>query len=195
MLRLFTALEIPSAIRTRLALIRAPLNGAKWVEAEDMHITLRFAGNLDGRTADEFVSLLAGIRATPIELTVSGVGSFGGRESRILWAGVSAGAELDALYRAHERAARGIGLEPNTRPFRPHVTLARLRGTPHRAVARFLQENGALKTEPFLATRFVLLSSRPGSGGAPYAVEAAFPLLGNLGSRAETQGSDRWRAS
>jgi 2'-5' RNA ligase len=109
-------------------------------------------------------------------VTIRGVGSFGGREPRVLWAGVEAGPELATLYRAHERAARGAGLDPPEHDFRPHVTLARLRRAKPREVARFLGENGALAMEPFLVERCVLLSARPGSGGGPYAVEAAFPL-------------------
>jgi 2'-5' RNA ligase len=176
--RLFTAIEIPEAIRLHLSLIRAPLGGAKWIEPENMHITLRFAGDIDGRTADEFVSLLAGIRARPFTVSIRGVGAFGGREPKVLWAGVEAGDELEALSRAHERAARGAGLEPEGRAFKPHVTLARMRGGRQQAVARFLEENGALRTEPFTAARFVVLSARPGSGGGPYAVEADFPFEG-----------------
>jgi 2'-5' RNA ligase len=176
--RLFTGLEIPEAIRLRLSLIRAPLDGAKWIEAENMHITLRFVGDVDGRAADDFADALAEVRARPFSLSVEGAGAFGGREPRVLWAGVSAGPELDALYRAHERAARAAGLEPDARTFRPHVTLARLRRTRPQAVARFLQENGALRTEAFTATRFVLLSARPGSGGGPYVIEAAYPFDG-----------------
>jgi 2'-5' RNA ligase len=121
---------------------------------------------------------LADVHARPFSLTVEGAGAFGGREPRVLWAGVSAGPELDALYRGHERAARAAGLEPDPRDFRPHVTLARLRRTRPQAVARFLQENGALRMEPFTVTRFVLLSARPGSGGGPYVVEAAYPFEG-----------------
>src|SRR5258708_38019215 len=113
--RLFTAIEIPQAIRQHLGLIRAPLSGAKWVEPENMHITLRFAGDIDGRTADEFASLLSGIRARPFPISIQGVGAFGGREPKVLWAGVEAGDELDAFARAHERAARGAGLEPEGR--------------------------------------------------------------------------------
>jgi 2'-5' RNA ligase len=176
--RLFTAIEIPEAIRLHLSLIRAPLGGAKWIAPDNMHITLRFAGDIDGRTADEFASLLAGVRARPFAVSIQGVGAFGGREPKVLWAGVEAGEDLDALYRANERAARGAGLEPEGRAFKAHVTLARMRGGRQQAVARFLEENGALRTEPFIATRFVLLSARPGSGGGPYAVEAEYPFEG-----------------
>ena len=176
--RLFTAIEIPPLIRQHLALMRAPLPGARWIEAEDMHITLRFAGDLDGRTAEEFADLLAGIRVRPFTVTIKTVGAFGGRDPRVLWAGVEAGEELDALYRANERAARAAGIEPAARDFRPHVTLARMRGARQHLVARFLEANGAFRAPPFLATRFVLMSARPGSGGPPYGVEEAFPFDG-----------------
>src|ERR1700704_6168591 len=132
--RLFTAIEIPEAIRQHLSLIRAPLGGAKWIEPDNMHITLRFVGDVDGRTADEFASLLAGIRARPFALSIQGLGAFGGREPKVLWAGVKAGEELNALYRANERAARGAGLEPEGRGFKAHVTLARMRGGRQQAV-------------------------------------------------------------
>lgn len=178
--RLFTAIEIPESIRQRLGLIRAPLSGAKWVEPENMHVTLRFAGDIDGRTADEFADALAAVRSRPFQLSIAGVGAFGGRDPRVLWAGVEAGDELDALHRGNERAARAAGLEPEGRGFKAHVTLARMRGARQAAVARFLAETGALRTEPFLATSFVLLSARPGTGGPPYVVEAEYPFEGTL---------------
>ena len=174
--RLFTAIEIPEPMRLRLSLLRAPIGGAKWVQSEDMHITLRFAGDIDGRTADDLADLLADVNARPFTATISGAGAFGGRDPHVLWAGVEGGPEIDALYRANERAARAAGLAPNPRDFRPHVTLARMRRARQAEVARFLAEYGDLRMEPFLVTRFVLLSARPGSGGPPYAVEAAYPL-------------------
>jgi 2'-5' RNA ligase len=177
--RLFTAIEIPLAVRLHLSLVRAPLAGAKWIEPDNMHITLRFVGDIDGRSADEFVSLLAGVRARPFPVTIADIGAFGGRDPRVLWAGVQAGEPLDALYRANDRAARAAGLESEGRAFKPHVTLARMRGGRQQAVARFLGENGGLRTQPFTVTRFVLLSARPGSGGGPYVVEAEFPFEGS----------------
>jgi RNA 2',3'-cyclic 3'-phosphodiesterase len=174
--RLFTAIEIPEAMRLRLSLLRGPIAGAKWVSPEHMHITLRFAGDIDGRTADDFADLLAEVSAAPFMVSISGCGAYGGRDPRVLWAGVAAGPELEALYRANERVARGAGLAPDPRDFRPHVTLARMRRARHAEVARFLAENGDLRLEPFLVTRFVLFSARPGSGGPPYVVEAAYQL-------------------
>ncbi len=176
--RLFTAVEIPEPLRMRLALVRGPLDGAKWVAPENMHITLRFAGDMDGRTADEFADLLADVSVAPFTVRIAGTGAFGGRDPRVLWARVEAGPELDALYRASERAARSAGLEPDPRNFAPHVTLARLRRVRQVAVARFLEANGDLSLEPFTVARFVLLSARPGSGGPPYVVEATYPLGG-----------------
>jgi 2'-5' RNA ligase len=174
--RLFTAIEIPEPMRLRLSLLRGPVGGAKWVQPEDMHITLRFAGDIDGRTADDLADLLADANVPPFTVTISGTGAFGGRDPHVLWAGVEAGPEIEALYRANERAARAAGLDPSPRDFRPHVTLARMRRARQAEVARFLAENGDLRLEAFLVTRFVLLSARPGSGGPPYAVEAAYPL-------------------
>ena len=127
-----------------------------------MHITLRFAGDIDGRTADEFADFLADVRARPFPITIQGVGAFGGRDPRVLWAGVEAGEPLDALYRANERAARAAGLEPEGRAFKPHVTLARMRGARQQAVARFLEENGGLRTEPFIGDALRAAVGAPG---------------------------------
>lgn len=178
MLRLFAAIEIPEPQRQRLAALRQPLPGAKWIEPENMHITLRFAGDIDNRTAEEFAGFLADISAVPFEITLSQLGVFGGRDPRTIWAGVDGGEPLDSLQRATERAARSAGLPPDGRNHKPHVTVARLRGTRPEAVARFLGSRGAFMTEPFVVSRFVLFSSRPRVGGGPYVVEDAFPLGG-----------------
>jgi 2'-5' RNA ligase len=185
--RLFTALEIPDAIRQRLGLIRAPFAGARWIAPQDMHITLRFFGDIDGRTADEVADFLGGVHARPFEVRIAEIGAFGGRDPHTLWAGVTMTPELETLQYANERAARAAGLAPETRTFRPHVTLARIKGVRERDVATFLQHNGGLVTEPFLATRFVVLSARPGTGGPPYAVEAAYPFEGTYDSDGEDE--------
>jgi RNA 2',3'-cyclic 3'-phosphodiesterase len=173
--RLFTAIEIPESTRVRLSLLRAPLPAAKWIEPENMHITLRFAGDIDGRTADEFADQLAEVSFEPFAISIAGAGAFGGRDPRVLWAGIEPSEELQALYRANERAARAAGLESDPRNFSPHVTLARMRHGRQSAVARFLEENGDLRMEPFTVHRFVLFSAKPGSGGPPYGIDAVYP--------------------
>ena len=174
--RLFAGLEVPDLVRERLALLKGPLPGAKWIDPIDYHVTLRFAGDIDNRTADEFAGFLGDIELDAFEMRVTGLGTFGGRDPRTIHAELDGGPALDQLQRAIERAARSAGLPPDPKAFAPHVTLARLRGTPPEVVARFLGSRGRLVTAPIQVDRFVLFSSRPRQGGGPYVVEAAYPL-------------------
>jgi 2'-5' RNA ligase len=176
--RLFTGLELPGSVRERLVHLRAPLPGARWLDAESLHITLRFAGDIDNAAASEFSHALAGIRHAGFSVRIAGLGAFGGRSPRVLWAGAEGGPQLEALARANERAARNAGLEPEKRAFAPHVTLARLQNARPENVARFLERNGMFASEPFYVDRFVLFSSLPQVGGGPYVVEETFPLSG-----------------
>lgn len=174
--RLFIGLELPELVRMRLGLVRGPLPGAKWIEPEDMHLTLRFAGDIDNRQADELVGFLDDIEMPHFELTVRDLGVFGGRDPRVIWAGADGGQPLEQLQRAVERACRSAGLEPEPKAFKPHITLARLRGASADVVARFLGSRPSLSTAPFTVERFVLYSSKPRVGGGPYLVENVFPL-------------------
>ena len=173
--RLFTALELPEDIVWRLSLMREGLSGAHWMDPDNYHLTLRFAGDISEAEADNFAGALAEIRFDSFELEISGLGSFGGNKPRALWAGVKASASLDLLQKAHERAARAAGLPPEARNFSPHVTLARLRNIKPRAVADYLARHGGFFSTPFTVTRFILFSSRPNQGGGPYLVEEGYP--------------------
>lgn len=174
--RLFSGIEIPLAQAERLQGLRGGLVGARWIDPENYHITLRFLGDVDDVTAREFASNLATIRADAFDLQFDGLGIFGNRRPRALWAGLGQSERLAALQRAHELAAQKAGLAPEQRNFHPHVTLARLRNVKAAAAARWLEGGGAFMAVPFPVTRFVLYSARASQGGGPYVVEQGFPL-------------------
>jgi len=174
--RLFTALELPDIAAAGLALMRGGVVGARWLEPEDYHLTLRFIGDIDGRAAHDIAETLGDIRRPKTPVRFEGLSWFGGSKPRSIIAKVKADPALMDLQAEQERRLRRIGIEPETRKYTPHVTLARLRGVGQRAIADYLATRGALLAEPFLAERFVLYSARDGSGGGPYVVEAAYPL-------------------
>ncbi len=179
--RLFTAFEIPPEIAARLAFFRGGLNGARWVEPEDYHITLRFFGDIDGRTAqaldDDFVAteiLASGVAS--MRLSLDEIGVFGGQQPRALIARLRPDPALARLQATHEAIARRNGLAPETRKFTPHVTLARLRGVEPQAVGLWLSERAFPLSLSFEAARFALYSSRDSVGGGPYRIEAVYPF-------------------
>ena len=174
--RLFTALEIPRSAALSLSLLRGGLPGARWIDVENYHITLRFIGDVDGRTADEIVDRLDRIDRPEFNLSLNGIGSFGSKKPHSVWAGVSPAPEMFALQAEIERICQRIGLPPDPRKFMPHVTLARLKSCRVDDVVRYLAGRGDFHTAPFLATRFVLLSSKESVGGGPYMTEEVFPL-------------------
>ncbi|MEZ5842027.1 MAG: RNA 2',3'-cyclic phosphodiesterase [Hyphomicrobiales bacterium] len=176
--RLFTGLEIPGDVALRLSLLRGGLANARWVDEANYHITLRFIGDIDDRTADAIVAELDGIiRHLPFEVTLTGLDAFGGGRPRAVFARVEPSRPLVDLAADHERAMQRVGLAPESRKFTPHVTLARLRGPSSTSVAGFLaSRGGAFSPMSFEARRFVLYSSRASTGGGPYIVEQAWPL-------------------
>ena len=174
--RLFIALEIPRNAAMSLSLLRGGLPGARWIDVENYHITLRFIGDIDGRTADEVVDRLDRIDRPEFQLNLTGMGSFGSKKPHSIWAGVSPSPEMNALQAEIERICQRIGLPPDPRKFMPHVTLARLRSSRLDDVVHYLSGRGNFRTSPFTVGRFVLMSSKESVGGGPYIVEEAFPL-------------------
>jgi 2'-5' RNA ligase len=174
--RLFTALEIPREIVQSMAQLRGGLPGARWVEPENYHLTLRFIGDVDDALAGEIADLLGKVKRPPFALRIDGLDSFGGNKPRAVVAAVPAVAELVELQADHERIMQRVGLDPD-RKYKPHVTLARLRDTSSRQVAEFLSVRQPFRSPPFSVSRFVLYSSRASIGGGPYVVEAGYPLV------------------
>ncbi|MBO6537825.1 MAG: RNA 2',3'-cyclic phosphodiesterase [Rhizobiaceae bacterium] len=182
--RLFTALEIPRDAAMSLSLLRGGLPGARWIDVENYHLTLRFIGDVEGHIADEVANALDRVRRPDFTLTLSGVGAFGGKKPHSIWAGTSASPDMHALQGEIERICQRLGLPADPRKFSPHVTLARLRNTSPIDVANYLSARGNFATMPFRVGRFVLMSSRASVGGGPYVIEEAWPLLGVEAPRA-----------
>ncbi len=174
--RLFIGVEIPSDIGQALSMLRGGLPGARWIDPENYHLTLRFIGNVDHTTAHEVAFMLGRIKRGAFELYMEGLASFGGRKPRAVVANVSPAKPLIDVQAEQERLMQRMGLEPEGRKFTPHVTLARLRESSSREVADYLSARGYFRTSPFKVSRFVLFSSRASVGGGPYVVEASYPL-------------------
>jgi RNA 2',3'-cyclic 3'-phosphodiesterase len=174
--RLFTGLELPYAVVGQLALMRGGVVGASWIEPENYHVTLRFIGDIDGGVARDIDETLSDIRRPTAPVRFEGLSWFGSLKPRSLIAKVKPEPALMDLQAEQERRLRRLGIEPETRKYTPHVTLARLRGVGPAAIADYLATRGALVADSFAAERFVLYSARDGSGGGPYVVEAGYPL-------------------
>jgi 2'-5' RNA ligase len=175
--RLFTALEIPSDIGATLASLRGGIPGARWISPEFYHVTLRFIGDVDYAVARDVASALDEVERFGFDLALDGVDQFGNHKPRAIFASVRANQALTELQAEQERLMKRVGLPPEGRNFKPHVTLARLRDTPPRQVAEYLSIRGFYRSPTFEVSRFVLFSSRDSVGGGPYKVEAAYPLM------------------
>ena len=178
MIRLFVALALPEHVRLRLERLRGGLPGARWQSAEQMHLTLRFVGEVDGGAFREIRDALAHVEAEAFSLTLEGVGHFPPRgRIRILWAGVAPNPALNRLRERTEAAVTGLGFEPDGRNYAPHVTLARFASrVPAHRLQEFLSYHGPYSSGPFPVRSFELFSSHLGAGGATYEVEASYPL-------------------
>ena len=176
-MRLFIALSLPALIRARLAELEHGLPGARWVVPENLHLSLRFIGEVDGRQAHDIDAALAQVRASCFSLGLSGVGRFGqGRKSRALWVGTDPNPDLDRLYLKIEQAVRSAGLPAEGRKFKPHVTLARFKSDPGHRLHEYLARNALFRAEAFEARDFILYSSFLSHNGAIYSPEAVYPL-------------------
>ena len=160
----------------QFALLRGGVVGARWLEPEGLphHAAVRWRCRRACRR--DIADTLDDIRRPKAPIRFEELSWFGGVKPRAIVAKVKAEPALMDLQAEQERRLRRIGIEPETRKYTPHVTLARLRGAGQTAVASYLAERGALVADAFTAERFVLYSAREGSGGGPYIVEAAYPL-------------------
>jgi 2'-5' RNA ligase len=175
--RLFTGLDIPDTVSSRLISVRGGLSGARWITPDHYHVTLRFIGDIDDQMARDVFAILARVSRQSIPITVEGIAAFGGDRPRALVARIAPTPALMELQAEHERLMRRVGLPPEPRKYTPHITLARLRDTSPFELANFLSAVGHWPSMRFTAEAFNVFSSRASTGGGPYVVEASYPLF------------------
>jgi 2'-5' RNA ligase len=184
-MRLFVALAIPDPVARSIMLIQGGVPGARWQTREQLHLTLRFIGEVDGRDAAMLDDALAGIEAPGFDLQLHGVGQFGNKQPHALWAGIRKSDALDHLQRKVDNAIRRVGQPQDAHKFTPHVTLARLRNPESAKMIEWLAHHALFTSAEFSVNAFHLYSSRLTSDGSVYAVEQDYPLEGTDGQIAD----------
>lgn len=174
-MRLFTGIEIPEDIGEEVCALMGGIPGARWQDRENLHLTLRFLGNLDPHTAEDVDMALSRVASKPFDITLKSMGTFG-EPPRVLWAGAEASERLPTLAGKVDSALHPLRLDYDRRKFIPHVTLARLRNAHPGDLAGFIQEHGDYASRSFTVTHFVLYSSHRGQDGADYTPERYYIL-------------------
>jgi RNA 2',3'-cyclic 3'-phosphodiesterase len=178
MLRLFVGIGFPPELKLQLSLLGSGIPGARWVDAGNFHLTLRFIGETGEGVAADIDDALARLRARRFTLQLAGTGVFGGTDKpRSLWVGVERSAELVALRDKIEQALVRVGLAPETRKFSPHVTLARLHKPALDKLSGFLAAHAQFHADPYPVEGFSLIASFPTKAGSVYEDQADYRLL------------------
>ncbi|MEP9401614.1 RNA 2',3'-cyclic phosphodiesterase [Sphingomonas sp. VNH70] len=174
--RLFVALRPPPAMRAALLATMDGIDGARWQDDGQLHLTLRYIGAVERPVAEDVALALHRVHAPALDLALDGVGHFDAkRGGRSVWAGVAPGDAVKALHHKIDHALVAIGLPPEGRAFVPHVTLARLnRGCG--PIDGFLAAHAALTSPPVRFDRFVLYESHLSPDGAWYEPVVRYPL-------------------
>ena len=176
-MRLFVAIDLPEAVKERLAMISCGLPGARWVKAEQLHLTMHFIGEVDGDRFLDIRDQLAEVSCGSFPMQLQGVGFFPPRKKpRVIWVGLGNNEQLIRLRNRIEAVLVRTGLAPEGRKFAPHITLARLNKTPASKVGSFLEQHSLFISPTFKINEFLLYSSVLNARGAKHYVEQEYPL-------------------
>jgi len=179
MIRLFVGIPVTAHICHLLSSLGASIPGARAVPEDQIHLTLRFIGEVDALTFGDIKDSLEGLDAPSLTLSIKGTGHFPPRgQPRVLWAGVNPAGDVIILRNRINNRLSLCGIKPEQRKFHPHVTLARLKNSPPKRVAGFLAVNAQLQSPPFSVDRVHLYSSTLHPKGALHRIEAVYPLVG-----------------
>jgi 2'-5' RNA ligase len=180
MMRLFIALRPPPPIRDRLFDLMDDVPAARWQDDEQLHLTLRFVGDVERPQAEDLAVALGHVHLpTAPVVALAGVGTFGQRgRADTLWAGVAPADPLSELHARVERACAMAGLPPERRRYHPHITVARLARSAGGGLAldAWLARHAGLASEPFTLPHLILYRSHLARAGAAYEPVARWPL-------------------
>jgi len=174
--RLFTAIRPPAAIRDRLLAAMGGISGARWLADEQLHLTLRFIGEVDRHQARDVHAALGAVHHPRFDLALAGLGAFDRRgQVEVIWAGVTPHEAVKALHRKIDQALTRAGVEPDRRAFAPHITMARMKGGAG-PVRHLIETAGGLTSEPFAVDHFALYESQLTPEGPIYTEVERYPL-------------------
>ncbi len=174
--RLFVAIELPPSVRDRLLSIMGGISGARWQTDEQLHLTLRFIGEVDRHLASDIHAALRSVHFPRFEISLNNLGTFDRRgQPEVVWAGVTPHEQLKLLHKKVDQALVRVGVEPDRRAYMPHITIARLpRGAG--PVGSLVERSGGVGGPPFPVAQFCLYESRLTPDGPIYTVAGLYDL-------------------
>ena len=182
--RLFVAIRPPETVREQLLDLMEGMPAMRWQEDDQLHLTLRFVGEVERPVAEDLAAVLQHIRFDRFSIALDGVGKFEKHRNGTLWAGLLPKEQLKALAAKVERACQSVGLEPERRAFHPHITLARWKGHATR-LDSYLERYGGLTSDPWEVCEFILFESHLGRDGAHYEAVKEYSLESPRSAHAE----------
>lgn len=170
--RLFVGLELPESCRETLAALNPRIKGLRWLPADQLHLTMSFLGNIERVQEECLKRAFADVRVPPFFLPIQGIGTFGTPLPTVVWAGVGHGhPHLFALHRHIQDAVLRENLEPDLKPFHPHITIGRARRVSRALLKPFLRKHTDSEFGLWKVTGFALYSSALSPDGPSYTVE------------------------
>ena len=174
--RLFVAIRPPEAVRARMLDLMGGIAGARWQDDDQLHLTLRFIGEVDRHTAEDVHAALGGVHHPAFEIALAGLGVFDRRGvPATLWAGIAPQEPVRTLHNKVDQAMARVGLAPEQRAYHPHITLARL-GRDAGSLQGFMSHTGTVASEPFRVASYALYESRLTPDGAVYTALETYKL-------------------
>ena len=174
--RLFVAIRPPDRIRDLLLAAMGGISGARWQEDDQLHLTLRFIGDVDRHRARDVHAALGAVHHPRFEIALDGIGLFDRRgQPGTIWAGLAPQEPLRTLHKKIDQAMVRVGIEREQRAYLPHITLARLKRSSG-TVRDLLEQSGGLTSPPFFVDRFSLFESQLTPDGAVYTIIETYAL-------------------